>query len=165
MKKLAQKICTSFKVPAVRHDAFRGQGFMVPPAPTCIKRNMFLPDDLPSRMSELKPRWMTLAYAQALQYWVEEANPLAPGKPHILAMSVCELRWHMGNTTHFMTAMFLKAWQMPYLEPWLRIPSPVPLGVHQQKTLLFHLLCPKLRVPSPVLWGCHQQTPPLNCHV
>ena len=101
VKRLAQKICASFKVPAVRHEVFKGQVFTVPPAPKCINRNMFLMDDLSYQDVQLKPHWMTLAYAQVLQYWVEEANPLAPSEPHPLAMSVCELRWHMGKYTTF----------------------------------------------------------------
>ena len=44
---------------------------------------------------------MTLAYVQALQYWVEEANLPAPGEPHPLAMSVRELRWCIGKYTTF----------------------------------------------------------------
>ena len=44
---------------------------------------------------------MTLAYTQVLQYCTEEATPLAPSKPHPLAMSVRELRWHIGKYTTF----------------------------------------------------------------
>ena len=36
-----------------------------------------------------------------LQYWAEEANPLAPGEPHPLAMSVRELRQHIRKYTTF----------------------------------------------------------------
>ena len=35
---------------------------------------------------------MTLAYAQALQYWAEKANLPVPIEPHHLAMCVHELR-------------------------------------------------------------------------
>ena len=35
---------------------------------------------------------MTLAYAKALQHWVEKAQPLTPGEPHQLAESVLELQ-------------------------------------------------------------------------
>ena len=74
---------------------------MVPPAPKCVKRDMFLVYDLSYQHVQLKPYQMTLAYAQALQYWAEEANPPAPSKPCLLAMSVCKLRWHMGKHTTF----------------------------------------------------------------
>ena len=45
---------------------------------------------------------MTLAYAQVLQYWAEEANLPAPSEPNPLAMNVRELMQCLG---------------MPYLEP------------------------------------------------
>ena len=66
VKKLAQKICTSFKVPAVRREVPRGQVFMAPPAPKSINRIFFLPDDLPYQDIPLKPYQMTLAYTQVL---------------------------------------------------------------------------------------------------
>ena len=44
---------------------------------------------------------MTLAYMQALQYWVEEANLSAPCESHPLAMSVRELLQHLGKLTTF----------------------------------------------------------------
>ena len=44
---------------------------------------------------------MTLAYTQVLQYWMEEANLPAPSELHPLAMSIHELRWHMGKHTTF----------------------------------------------------------------
>ena len=101
VKKLAWKICASFKVPAVRCEVLRGQVFKAPPAPKCINRNMFLPDDLPYQDIWLKPYQMTLAYAQTLQYWAEEANPPSPNKPHLLVMSVHKLTWCMGKHTTF----------------------------------------------------------------
>ena len=64
---------------------------------------MFLkPDDSSYQDVWLKPQLLTLAYAQALQYWAEEANPpLAHSKPHPLVMSVRELRWHIRRYTTF----------------------------------------------------------------
>ena len=44
---------------------------------------------------------MTLAYAQALQYWAEKANLPAPGESCPLVMSVRELIWHLGKFTTF----------------------------------------------------------------
>ena len=101
IKKLAQKICTSFDVIVVQYEVLRSQGYTVSPAPKCLKRGMFLPDDLYSQDIHLKPQQMALAYAQALQYWVEEANPLVPSEPNLLVMSVRELRWHIGKYTTF----------------------------------------------------------------
>ena len=56
---------------------------------------------LPYQDYWLKPPWKTLAYGQAIQYWVEEANLLVPGEPYHLAMSVHELRWCMRRYTTF----------------------------------------------------------------
>ena len=49
----------------------------------------------------MKPHQMTLAYTQVLQYWAEEANPPAPSEPSPLAMSVRQLRWHIGKYITF----------------------------------------------------------------
>ena len=43
----------------------------------------------------LKEPWRTLAYAQALQYWAEKANPWGPNEVCCLVMFVHELRWVM----------------------------------------------------------------------
>ena len=45
----------------------------------------------------MKPHQMTLAYARALQYWVEKINPLVSGDPHPLARCIRELRWQVGR--------------------------------------------------------------------
>ena len=47
----------------------------MPPAPKCVKWSMFLPSDMPFQDVQLKSPLNTLAYAQALQYWAEKANP------------------------------------------------------------------------------------------
>ena len=62
---------------------------------------MFLPSDLSYQDVWLKPQLLTLAYAWLLQYWAEEANPPASGKPHPLAMSVRELKWCIRRYTTF----------------------------------------------------------------
>ena len=73
----------------------------MPPAPKCLMRGMFLPNDPSYQDIWWKPLLLMLAYAQVLQYWAEEANTPAPGEPCPLAMSVVELRWHMGKYTTF----------------------------------------------------------------
>ena len=73
----------------------------MPPAPKCLKKGMLLSNDQSYQEIWLKPQQMTLAYVQVLQYWAEEANPLAPSEPHPLAMSVRELRQHIGKYTTF----------------------------------------------------------------
>ena len=44
----------------------------------------------------------------ALQHWVEEANPAILGGPCLLAMSVIELRWHVGSYINFSKHDILK---------------------------------------------------------
>ena len=44
----------------------------------------------------------TLAYTQALQYWVEKANLPALGQPCLLARCVQELRWVIKPYVSFM---------------------------------------------------------------
>ena len=62
---------------------------------------MFLPNDSSYQDVWLKPQLLTLAYAQVLQYWTEEANPRDPGELHPLMMSVRELRQCIGRYTTF----------------------------------------------------------------
>ena len=62
---------------------------------------MFLTNDPSYKDIWLKPQWMTLAYAQVLQYWAEKANLLAPSEPRPLVMSARELRWRIGKYTTF----------------------------------------------------------------
>ena len=45
-KRLAQQICTSFSILEVRCEAFPGQEYTMPPAPKCLTRGSFLPNDL-----------------------------------------------------------------------------------------------------------------------
>ena len=98
VKTLAQKICASFDVPAVQCRALRNQDYTVPLAPKCLRRGMFLPNNLSYQDVQLKAQLSMLAYMQVLQYRAEEANPLASGKPHPLAMSV---RWLIKRYTTF----------------------------------------------------------------
>ena len=91
IKKLPQKICTSFDVPAVQCEALRNQDYTAALAPKYLKRDMFMSDGPSYQDVWLKPQWITLAYVQVFQYWAEEANLLAPCEPHPLAMSVREL--------------------------------------------------------------------------
>ena len=62
---------------------------------------MFLPNDSSYQDVWLKPQLLSLAYVWALQYWAEEANPPASGKPYHLAMGVRELKWHVRRYTTF----------------------------------------------------------------
>ena len=101
IKKLAQKNHTSFNVPMVQYGDIKNQDYTAPPAPKCLKRGMFLPDNPSYQDIQLKPQLLSLAYAHALQYLAEEANPPAPGEPHPLPMSVRELKQCMGKYSTF----------------------------------------------------------------
>ena len=45
--KLAHKIRASFYIPEVRMRASLDQQYTMPPAPKCLSRNAFIPDELP----------------------------------------------------------------------------------------------------------------------
>ena len=107
-KKLAQKIGASFNIPAVQCEALQSQDYTAPPAPKCLMKDMFLPDDPSYQDIWWKPLLLTLANIWVLQFWAEEANPLAPSDPHPLAMSVVELRWCMGRCITFSKQDILK---------------------------------------------------------
>ena len=102
-ERLACKICAIFKVPQVRCEALKDPGdYTVPPSPKCVQRKMFLlvtNSCLPCQDYCLKQLWSTLAYAQALQYCAEKANPLVPDEPCCLVMCVHEMRLMKLYTT------------------------------------------------------------------
>ena len=87
--------------PVVQCGALRNQDYNVALVPKCLKGGMFLPNDPSYQDVQLKPQILTLSYVWTLQYWAEEANPLASGKPCPLVMSVRELRWHIRIYTTF----------------------------------------------------------------
>ena len=70
--RLAQKICTSFLIPAVRCETFSFQEYTAPSAPKCLTRNMFLPDDPSYQDIWQQPLLLTMAYTWVLQYWAEK---------------------------------------------------------------------------------------------
>ena len=45
LKRLAWKICASFLILAVQCEALLNQDYTAPPAPKCLTRGRFLPDD------------------------------------------------------------------------------------------------------------------------
>ena len=81
---------------------------------------MFLPDDPSHQDVQQKPLLLTMAYAQVLQYWAEEASLPAPDDPHPLAMNVVELRWHVGRCITFSKQDVLKglASAIPEAKDW-----------------------------------------------
>ena len=103
--KLTRKVQTSFEIPQVRCKALQTRNNnSAPLAAKCINRKAFLPVPDPVKpcqdYREGQP-WKTLAYTQALQYWVEKANLPSPGGMYLLVRFVQELRWAMRLFTTF----------------------------------------------------------------
>ena len=95
LKKLAQKIHTSFNIPVVRCEALQNQDYTAPPAPRCVTRGRFLPDNPSYQDVQWKPLLLTLAYTSALQYWTEGVSLLTSDDFYPLVRSLVELRWCM----------------------------------------------------------------------
>ena len=68
------------------------QEYTAPPAPRCLNRNAFLPDELSYQDIWQQPSLLMVAYARGLQYWAEKLNPLESPDLCPLAGSVVELR-------------------------------------------------------------------------
>ena len=91
----AQKVQASFELPKVQsHVAKVDNDYSAPPAYLPLSRDWFMP--LPDIWFSSQDFWLsqpqkTLAYAKALQYWAEKAQPLIPDEYCHLAESVLEL--------------------------------------------------------------------------
>ena len=91
-KRLAWNICASFSIPTIRCKVFLGQGCTAPPAPKCLTRNLFLPNDLSYQDIQQQPFLLTVAYTQRLQYWAEKFNLPASLDFCPLVRSILELK-------------------------------------------------------------------------
>ena len=94
-KKLACEVWASFLFPKRASELHQVKNdHQAPPAPPCLGRKNFLP--LPDsifacwNIQEIQHE-KTVAYAQALQFWAEKANPPTKDKPCLLVGSVIEL--------------------------------------------------------------------------
>ena len=160
-KRLAKKICASFSILAVRCEAFLGQGHTMPPAPKCLTRGRFLPDDPSYQDVQQQPLLLTVAYAQVLQYWVEKVRPPALLDYCPLVMSIVELMQHVkGHITFYKWDIFLNlgritletvSWDtaIPQGDP---ITQPTTTGVRGMES------------NSTEAWGAHDSTPLLFEH-
>ena len=95
-QELAQKVQASFKLPKwISEQHGMGNYHQALLALLCICQKDFLPQPDPKfacwDIRELQLE-KTVAYAQALQFWAEKANPPTRGQPCLLAGSVLELR-------------------------------------------------------------------------
>ena len=93
------------------HASKVDNNYSVPPAPHSLDRDPFLA--LQDKWSSSQDYWLmqpqkTLAYARALQHWVEKAQPMTPGKPNQLAESMLELQCAMEPLTTFTMQSFWK---------------------------------------------------------
>ena len=100
-RRLSQNICPSFLIPAVRCKALPGQDYIMPPAPKCLTRGRFLPDDPSYQDIQWQPLLLTVAYAWVLQYWTEKCRPPILNDYHPLVMSMVELRQHVRGYITF----------------------------------------------------------------
>ena len=104
-QKLAQEVWVSFKLPQQISEQHSVENYyQAPPAPLCICQKSFLLQHDPTftcwDIRELQLE-KTVAYAQALQFWVEKANLPTQGQPCLLAGSVVELREEMKHYISF----------------------------------------------------------------
>ena len=88
-RKLAWKIHASFSIPGVRCETFPGQEYTMPPATRCLTRGRFIPNNPSYQDVWQQPLLMTVAYTQALQYWVEQVRPPVHPDYHPLANEHC----------------------------------------------------------------------------
>ena len=95
-QELAWEVWASFELPQQISEQHSVENYyQAPLVPPCICWKSFLPQHDPKFTSwdirELQLEKM-VAYAQALQFWVEKANLPTQGQPCLLAGSVVELR-------------------------------------------------------------------------
>ena len=99
-KEASLKIHASLFILVVRCEILPGQDYTVPPAPKCLTRGRFLPNDPSYQDVQWQPLLQTMAYAWVLQYWVEKTRLPALLDYHPLAMSVVQLMQHVrGHVT------------------------------------------------------------------
>ena len=98
-KELAQKVQASFHLPKRASEPNKMENYhQAPPAPTCLLRRNFLPPPnsiFACQGIQEMQREKMVAYAQALQYWVEKTDLPTGGKPCLLAKSVKEWQEEM----------------------------------------------------------------------
>ena len=147
-QKLACKILSSFYIPEVRMRVSLGQEYTMPPAPKCLSRNTFLPDELSYQDVWQQPTLLMVAYARGLQYWAEKPN--LPRSPDLcpLAGSIVELRETVQEHVTFNHWDVVQGLGAIHLESTSRLPKPPCLA-----TCCHHLL------RNRILWKSHSTLP------
>ena len=116
----ARRVRASFQLPKVMCDAKKMEKAQLAlPFPHCIERDMFLPFNtvkFGSQDYHMKQPLKTLAYAKALQYWVEKANQCQVSHTSL---------WSMYRTSGTLT-MFTDDYVLGNVVPssWVRITLP-----------------------------------------
>ena len=100
-RKLAQKICASFLIQAVRCEALPDQDYTMAPAPKWLTRGMFLPNDPSYQDVQWQLLLLTVAYTQVLQYWAEKVRLPTLNDCHPLVMNIVELKQHVEGHVNF----------------------------------------------------------------
>ena len=133
LQKLAHKIRASFYIPKVRMRSFLKKEYTASPAPKCLSRNAFLPDEMSYQDVRQQLTLLMIAYARGLQYWVEKLNlPRSPDL-HPLAGSIVELRENMQEHITF------NHWDVVYGLGAIHLGS---TSQWPQTTLFSHVLSP-----------------------
>ena len=109
-QELAWKVRASFELPQQISEQHGMENYhQTPLAPLCICWKDFLQQpDSKFACQDIRELQLqkTMAYAQALQFWVEKANLPTQGQPHLLAGSILELREAMECYVSFPDAIF-----------------------------------------------------------
>ena len=119
----AKWVQASFQFPKAKFLRKGENDHTSPPAPHCIEWDTFLPQTEGNFVSQdyrLRQAKKTLAFAKALQFWVEKAQPPQIDKLHQLAVCVRELREAMEPLISFTNEDVL-ANDPP--SPWKKITS------------------------------------------
>ena len=111
-EKLAQEVWASFWLPKRASKLHKKKNYhQAPPALLCLLRKNFLPppDSIFACQDIWEMQWEKMvAYAPALQYWVEKTDPPAGGRPCLLVESVKELQEEMRCYLSFSDKEVLK---------------------------------------------------------
>ena len=101
----------SFLIPAFRCEALPSQDYTMSPAPKCLTKGSFLPDDPSYQDVWWQPLLLTVAYTQVLQYWAEKVRPPTLSNYCPLVMSVVELKQCVeGHITFSKQDVFQNLW-------------------------------------------------------
>ena len=77
------------------------QQYTMPPAPKCLSRSAFIPDELSYQDVHQQPTLLMITYARGLQYWTEKFNPPISTDLCPLVGSIVELREAMQEHVTF----------------------------------------------------------------